>query len=523
MTTPLPQGLIRVVTTLQTEVPSDPTDVIYDRKQALHNFWKVHEIQSRTTRHASDIRCCYLFWRVWGERRLSTSLSQHTMTRLWLQCQQPPNLDPFVLRIEGCSGGRKSPLTRDEKAISKRISEESQHFEDYQATYQNQATAQHDGRANISQDDAQLIDRRDKTRVSSRTSDIKPGLTRQPSGESARKRSGPGSTAARARARPSLTRKKSSQTSQPSEETSRPRRPILKSPRSSHDDQSLAEEPFDSTSITQPGTNVDYKTTTQSPTRKMSAFELPSASSWQSVESQEQHRTTTVISSMATKSSLMVDQDFREKFVETQKVLRSTSNLVGAIRKTGSVVRFASDVDVAEQSRENIASGRHRGLATSKNEGPSSQAFSETSASTKRPGTLIRYDSAGSVAAVSDDDEEEKDKEDEEPQSTSMVLPRTRSQLSLGIADLKRSQSMHEHGVADDGLRVTSPQIEKDQQALISGKVAKQKSEEDEKLLAMAWKDGVTKAGGVNLPKELTVRGSRDPDNTFPEPEAPTF
>lgn len=34
-------------------------------------------------------------------------------------------------------------------------------------------------------------------------------------------------------------------------------------------------------------------------------------------------------------------------------------------------------------------------------------------------------------------------------------------------------------------------------------------SEEDEtgKLLAMGWKDGVTRAGGVNLPSPLVVKG----------------
>lgn len=69
MTTPLPQGLIRVVSATQTEEPSDPADVIYERKQALYNFWKGKSVRrsrlrhDRLTKHSSrcaksdDARC----------------------------------------------------------------------------------------------------------------------------------------------------------------------------------------------------------------------------------------------------------------------------------------------------------------------------------------------------------------------------------------------------------------------------------------------------------------------------------
>jgi len=40
MTAPLPQGLIRVVSATEQEEPSDPADVVYERKQVLYNFWR---------------------------------------------------------------------------------------------------------------------------------------------------------------------------------------------------------------------------------------------------------------------------------------------------------------------------------------------------------------------------------------------------------------------------------------------------------------------------------------------------
>lgn len=41
MTAQLPQGLIRVVSATHTEITSsDPADITFERKQALHKFWK---------------------------------------------------------------------------------------------------------------------------------------------------------------------------------------------------------------------------------------------------------------------------------------------------------------------------------------------------------------------------------------------------------------------------------------------------------------------------------------------------
>lgn len=51
MTAPLPQGLIKVVSATQQEEPSDPADVVYERKQVLHNFWKGKSMQSLEMGH----------------------------------------------------------------------------------------------------------------------------------------------------------------------------------------------------------------------------------------------------------------------------------------------------------------------------------------------------------------------------------------------------------------------------------------------------------------------------------------
>jgi len=41
MTAPLPHALFNVVSTTEVvPTPSDPADIIYERVQALHNFWK---------------------------------------------------------------------------------------------------------------------------------------------------------------------------------------------------------------------------------------------------------------------------------------------------------------------------------------------------------------------------------------------------------------------------------------------------------------------------------------------------
>lgn len=216
-----------------------------------------------------------------------------------------------------------------------------------------------------------------------------------------------------------------------------------------------------------------------------------------------------------TPSSLLVDRNFREKFVETQKQLRSSTNLAGmnkAMRKTGSVVRFADEVDTSEDLQKLKGIARTSPLATrAASDGQQAKTSDELSSRKQPP--LVHRDSVGSVAAVSDDSSD-----DFVPE-----LPRTKSQLSMAIASLKRSQSA---GEAGNLIRpgVTSPEIEQEQEALIKGAIPKKKTEEEEKLLAMAHKDGVTKAGGINMPKQMAVTGSAfELGSSYDSPEEPIF
>lgn len=268
--------------------------------------------------------------------------------------------------------------------------------------------------------------------------------------------------------------------------------------------------------------------------RRISAFELPSASSWQSIESHAEPSASTAHGSVSHPGEpLVIDKNFRERFLEAQGKLRSSTNLDGMnrpIRKTGSVVRFADEVNAATsfthlQKSRSLADRRedpaaphveqsfHRAVSEG-GQAKSNQDLSRGEPRPWRPSGFQRHDSVGSVAAVSDDDSNE----------AIETLPRNKSHLSLGIADLKRSQIDGNQGSqARYGHAVTSPQIEDEQGALISGAKSKSPTQDEENLLAMGRKGGVTKAGGVNLPKELTVKGKFELEDSFDGPETSHF
>lgn len=317
------------------------------------------------------------------------------------------------------------------------------------------------------------------------------------SGGGNRKRTSFHATNVRGRTRPSMVRKRSSQSQQAQDQPKA--RSALKSPRSST-------EAVEVVTGRRLGRTLSSQIvpTSDTPTRSsrtISDLALPSASSWQSIDLHTGSRPTNI----GGNAGLAIEKNFREKFVEHQKKINSSTDLAGMnrmMRKTGSVVRFADEVDaskVAQQSEELVQPSSSQ--AQRKPEG-ALQSWRQN---------LQRHDSVGSVAAVSDDGSEGNEADDDDL----TMLPRTRSQLSLGIADLKRSQSMIEKSTE---FAVTSPEIEVQQEALIKGKNVKSLTEEEEKLLAMGRKDGVTRAGGVNLPRELTVRGrfefSEDSDSS---------
>lgn len=210
--------------------------------------------------------------------------------------------------------------------------------------------------------------------------------------------------------------------------------------------------------------------------------------------------------------TLVIDRNFRERFM--QKTRNSSTNLANmnrSMRKTGSVVRFADEVELATST-----SLKKSASATDRKSVPlSPQSALRTSSESKvatvtggnpvnlrpwRPSGIERHDSIGSVAAVSDDGSDGLEEGGE--------LPRTQSHLSLGIADLKRTLSSGNlEDLKDDENAITSPTIEEEQEALIKGQKGKSLTKEEENLLAMGRKDGVTRAGGVNMPSNLTIKG----------------
>lgn len=219
-------------------------------------------------------------------------------------------------------------------------------------------------------------------------------------------------------------------------------------------------------------------------------FALPPASSWQSVDSASENLPLAT-TAPANPSSDLVDRGFRGKFVETQKKLGSSTNLaaLGRMKKTGSVVRFADEIP------QELRKGKEKEIlppAGDENAGPSRLRTSMTS------------------EAISDDDDDDDEDNDNDSSDDDTGLPRTKSQLSLMIKN-KRDET----GSSDLGPETQAHEMkgkEKEKQ--------KAKSKEEE-LLSMGRRDGVTKAGGVQVPKQQRVSGHDDPgyiSSSSPEP-----
>jgi len=464
---------------------------------------------------------------------LSLSLSQNTMMQLWLQCQRDFDLSPFELRIESSSSSAfQSASSSSTQNAQRRESDEYSISPGTMAVSPSQLSHGKGNYKDEEEDDAGK--QSSKSRASIKSSDPRPGVTRTPSGDGGRKRSNVTAGAARGKTRPSITRKRSSQAGPPAQpvpatESAKPRKSIIKSPRISTAEQNLIGERHAIGTAVPIQMAATPAETAEPPSRKISTFELPSASSWQSVESQaEPSAEVAGPPASPPKSPLIIDKNFRERF---QHQLRSSTNLAGAkgMRKTGSVVRFADEVDVPEDfrklkgaTRENDMAAPHSAFGESSrragSEGQQPRSATVNLSRPTRPRGNERHDSTGSVAAVSDDGSDDFDTED-----VVAPIPRTRSQLSMAIAGLRRSQSLSEQE-PDTSFAVASPDIEQEQQALISGKQGKTLTADEEKLLAMGRKDGVTKAGGVNLPKELTVKGKfATPGDDYESPEEPIF
>lgn len=431
------------------------------------------------------------------------------MMRLWMQCQQEFDLSPFHLHILDANAA-SSVESDSSRAIQIAVRRPSKQSDESNSSRSLSPTQM----AHTQSSSTQATGTGSRAKQSVQQQTPKPSLTRTTSGnEATRKRPSITTAVSRGKARPSMPRKKSSQSTQ-IVDPSKPRKSIIKSPQSPNREAEGSESQRDSkTSIMSQMTQSP--TTTDLPDRKISMFELPSASSWQSVESHADPFTGPSKNVFVqSPSSPLVDKNFRERFVETQKQLRSTTNLVDmnkAMRKTGSVVRFADEVEASEDLRKLKGAVRTSPFAPRAASEGQQIRNSDQPQSWRQP--LPHRDSVGSVAAISDDGSEE----------LGMELPRTKSQLSLAIANLKLSKSAGEAGSLISQA-ITSPEIEQEQEALISGAAAKKKSEEEEKLLAMAHKGGVTKAGGVNMPKEMTVKGAGfELGSSYESPEEPLF
>lgn len=259
----------------------------------------------------------------------------------------------------------------------------------------------------------------------------------------------------------------------------------------------------------------DLQSALEPMSRRISAFELPSASSWQSTESHDHMGLHFTESSTGTQPSLMIDKNFRKRFSESQKALRSSIGIPDSKRlvtKTGSVVRFADEVDVAKEFRRYVNTDQ-LGSDGDLQHGLVARADSEELVGGFQP--LNRQDSIGSVAAVSDD-------EDDISSDIQSALPRVASQLSIAIAR-QRTQSSQAEASTGNNDAATSEEIEDDRPWLASNSSRQDKDEVEEKLLAMGRKDGVTKGGGVNLPKEPTIDSARSPVKIFDKTEQTTF
>jgi hypothetical protein len=231
-------------------------------------------------------------------------------------------------------------------------------------------------------------------------------------------------------------------------------------------------------------------TTLPTATVSGTGFALPSAGSWQSVESTSpKHAMAATAPTESTVSKDLVEPDFRGKFVETQKKLASSTNLVGLgkMRRPGSIVRFADELATDDTSK-----GKEREVSSSlrdENLGPSRLRTSMASA------TIVD------------------DTDSDSSSGGQMELPRTKSQLSLMINN-KRSET----GSFDIGPEA-QPQV-----ANRKDKEAREKTRsKEEELLSMGRRDGVTKAGGIQVPRQQRVSELEGPGYESPSSPEPLF
>ncbi|ETI23775.1 hypothetical protein G647_05581 [Cladophialophora carrionii CBS 160.54] len=501
MTAVLPQGLINANLDVQ-QYALDDSNATFTNSDALRKFWRVYAIQSNATQDDAAVRSRNLFWRIWSSRTLTQSITPPLLTQLWQRCSQEFDLTP----IGGIPASPGPPALQDPFAPRQsrnRLASPSPSSEVHPIHDSSPRGGQNTGMTlqdfrwsaadQPARDDVPRLPFRPAGEASRQRLDSSSGSTSQTTSESSSRptlsRTASGgrqrlpvlASAGKARARPLIPRRKSS-TQKSGGGSNQP-----KSAREPTEN-STAEAPDTSARVERlsaggPPPGLPLPSAASGP-----AFALPSASSWQSVESTSPNpplASTAPIQSNP--SGELVHPDFRGKFVENQKKLASFTNLPGLarMRRPGSIVRFADELPQVEPDK-------------SKDREQPSSPLREENVGRSRLRTSM------ASAAISDDG-------DSDSSSSPMELPRTKSQLSL-LINSKRSET----GSSDIGPPAQAHESKgKDNEAR-----QKARSKEQE-LLSMGRRDGVTKAGGVQVPRQQRVSELEDPayqSQSSPEP-----
>ncbi|EXJ62363.1 hypothetical protein A1O7_02797 [Cladophialophora yegresii CBS 114405] len=525
MTAVLPQGLINANLDVQQYVLDD-SNAAFTNSEALRKFWRVYAIQSNATQDDGAVRSRNLFWRIWSSRTLTQSITPPRLTRLWQRCSQefdltaiggipalrgPPTRQvgptnglvwSFQLMMMITQGPSAAWQSRNQLASLSPSSEVRPMHDSSPRGGQNVGMTLQDFRWSATDQTARgdvprqpfrpsveargqrLDSSSGSTSQTTSESSSRPTLSRTASG--GRQRLPVLANSGKARARPSVPRRKSS-TQKSGGGSNQPK--SVRQPTASSTAEALA-PPGPSARVGRlpggdPPPGLPLPPATSGP-----AFALPSASSWQSVDSISPHpplASTAPIQSGT--SGELVHRDFRGKFVETQKKLASSTNLtsLGRMRRPGSIVRFADELPQVDPDKS-----KEREQPTSplreENLGPS------------------RLRTSMASAAISDDT-------DSDSSSSPMELPRTKSQLSLLINN-RRSET----GSSDIG---PAAQV---QESKGKDNDARQKARsKEQELLSMGRRDGVTKAGGVQVPRQQRVSELEDPGYQSPSSPEPLF
>ncbi|KAK5052092.1 hypothetical protein LTR84_002896 [Exophiala bonariae] len=513
MTATLPQGLISPAPNDQISFGQDSTDL--DNQEILRRFWRVYAIQSDATRDNASVRARNLFWRVWSCPRLAKSISSTTLMRLLHRASQDFELDsigdtiqlpPLPSQLESRNSPEFLPQTSLLASDSSAIRDPRSSLQTFRFPLSSDSKEQR-----IQQQRRQLptppsASGHQSENTSGSTSNTtsesgsRPSLTR--SASSGRPRLPVLAAAGKSRTRPLLPRRKSSTPKSPN--ISNP----PKSPKASFEksgaSQMIQAGPTASLVQTGPGEPTSGLLKTPS-TSTGTAFALPSASSWQSVDSTTESRKLATTAPQPTLGDL-VDPRFRVKFVESQKKLSSVTNLagLGKVKKSMSTVRFA------DETPEVAGKGKEREILASSPEdvqaGPSQMRPAIKTIEQRRNRSGHRDDENDNV---DEDEDEDEDDDDDEDDNLQMVLPRTKSQLSLLIQHKRDQTGSQDLGPASSPETVVKPKI-------------KDKTKEEE-LLSMGQRDGVTKAGGVQIPRQQRVIGRDGPEDLSSSSPEPLF